>query len=537
MIRSELNFPCVEATRGFLTCKERNLRLSCSPKGEVFLSKHRRDWEEWYISIQEQHGLSIMRLQSVKHGYFLKAHTPGDDTGSTSPLVGTSELDSKDCRWLMEPSLLDTYPTCNDDNDDRPNQSKNNRFVLAGQFQQDVRLTTSTIRDTPTSKSSSPKKTPRSSVGRGFQFPFLVKQDPKAERQREEDDLQEEVSFEDEPPIPIPEDMRIRRSQSFDPSEDSSSSSIQGENEIDPEEGEGEDLSWEIEYSSGELCYISNPVIDRRIRCNVIGTLTLNEAWLGWELFRFIESNDEDGTLVISSWTHSDQFLSSDPDGNVFCTSNRLGYFEKWQVVRGDTAVRLQSVAHQRYLTVDGEGSKAKLRTTTSISEPRAQWHLEAAHRNTYSISSLKHGSSVSCAKEAPTVSKHPKAYGEWKIERAIDYDEGTFTLYNDKMKAYLGSTNAGKCTLTNKIGYWAIWEIEESVSIISSSPSRLCIVSRSGFWSYLCFDSHMHRVVFCFHPISTSASSHAMKMENCVPPMNMNPKKPGCLSQSFLSV
>ena len=83
-------------------------------------------------------------------------------------------------------------------------------------------------------------------------------------------------------------------------------------------------------------------------------SLTINDAWLGWELFRFIEANDDDGNLFISSWTHSDQFLSSDADGNVFCTNTNNKGGEKWQVERGDSGVRLRSVAHQRYLTIQG---------------------------------------------------------------------------------------------------------------------------------------------------------------------------------------
>ena len=47
--------------------------------------------------------------------------------------------------------------------------------------------------------------------------------------------------------------------------------------------------SWKIQLLTGELCFLSNPSFDKRLRCDIFGNLNMDSNWKGWEVFRFIE--------------------------------------------------------------------------------------------------------------------------------------------------------------------------------------------------------------------------------------------------------
>jgi hypothetical protein len=80
-----------------------------------------------------------------------------------------------------------------------------------------------------------------------------------------------------------------------------------------------------MECVTGELCFLSNPTIDARVRCDMTGVLTLSPNWKGWEVVRITEvaapyassTNTNAGTVRISSWMHSQWFLGSDSTGIV----------------------------------------------------------------------------------------------------------------------------------------------------------------------------------------------------------------------------
>jgi nitrite reductase/ring-hydroxylating ferredoxin subunit len=84
---------------------------------------------------------------------------------------------------------------------------------------------------------------------------------------------------------------------------------------------------WQMECVTGELCFLSNPTIDARVRCDMTGLLTLSPNWKGWEVVRITEvaapyssgsnSGGESGYVRISSWMHSQWFLCSDSTGSV----------------------------------------------------------------------------------------------------------------------------------------------------------------------------------------------------------------------------
>ena len=72
--------------------------------------------------------------------------------------------------------------------------------------------------------------------------------------------------------------------------------------------------TWDVDCVTGELCFLSNAntTLDRRVRCDMAGLLTLTEAWKGWEVFRFMEASH--GYVKISSWMHSQRSSCVPPD-------------------------------------------------------------------------------------------------------------------------------------------------------------------------------------------------------------------------------
>jgi len=81
---------------------------------------------------------------------------------------------------------------------------------------------------------------------------------------------------------------------------------------------------WEMECVTGELCFLSNPSLDARVRCDMAGMLTLSPNWKGWEVVRITEAEaphsgkkECKGYVRISSWMHSQWYLCSEADGTV----------------------------------------------------------------------------------------------------------------------------------------------------------------------------------------------------------------------------
>jgi len=82
---------------------------------------------------------------------------------------------------------------------------------------------------------------------------------------------------------------------------------------------------WELQCVTGELCFLHNPSVDARVRCDMAGLLTLSPNWKGWEVVRITEASsapyktksENNGYVRISSWMHSQWFLCSDATGVV----------------------------------------------------------------------------------------------------------------------------------------------------------------------------------------------------------------------------
>jgi hypothetical protein len=123
MITNALEFPCVEASRCYLTEKEHGLRLSLSlsslspkarrtpaPEDIVYtlgFTKNRSKCEEWYVHFDTEttaatgRTLRTVQLRHVVTGQYLHSSQDGG--------VGTQSYGSQWTTWLMEPAKQDNH--------------------------------------------------------------------------------------------------------------------------------------------------------------------------------------------------------------------------------------------------------------------------------------------------------------------------------------------------------------------------------------------------------------------------------------------
>jgi hypothetical protein len=230
--------------------------------------------------------------------------------------------------------------------------------------------------------------------------------------------------------------------------------------------------SWKIQLLTGELCFLSNPFFDKRLRCDVFGKLNMDSNWKGWEVFRFIE--DGDGRLVITSWTHDSKFLSCDAKGDVIMKEqNKRDDCDKWTVQKAkhSSGVLLESVTFPgRFLCFDGDS----LCIVENMEHIGVTWDLQAANRNLFYISNPFHDRLVSSRENGDlfTVThKHNRIFWEqWKVERA---DEGGFTIFSDYHAKYLTTASDGSLMTVDHPEKWSIGESPHGGIFITSPASE----------------------------------------------------------------
>jgi hypothetical protein len=194
-----------------------------------------------------------------------------------------------------------------------------------------------------------------------------------------------------------------------------------------------------------ELCFLSHPMFDRRVQCDSYGHVKMDMNWQGWEVWRFIRSENE--TFVITSWTHSSKVLCSNPQGSVYTTENKEGGLERWKITSHPQTkgLSIQSVAHGRYLAFDGK----KLHTAKSSTDDnggKTAWFLEPGHRHHFFISSLKHEKRLWSGKNYVGnlfIHENLKAWEKWAIE-PIQNAAGSFTIRSVNHRHYLGTDDNG---------------------------------------------------------------------------------------------
>ena len=442
MITDSLEFPCVEAARCHLTEKEHGLRLMLTKKPQVSnedeaslfqleLTERRDRNTEWYVhfDVSTTKGGVAMRSVSFKHvatGRYLCFSSHHDAR------IGTQTFSNEDTIWWMEPPQS-SYSHQSPHQSQSPQSRSPPSPEIRRTHSDGLDLRRSHSVGWESSGTSPPRGLPQSEP-RTVQYHLLPKglEGHKLSCHRSDD---------------CKSGVQLATTES------------------------GRAATWELEFTSGELCFIRNPALNSQIRCNAFGTLALSPFFQGWEVFRFIEVGH--GHVAISSWTHCQKYLSSDPDGRVFTSENRLGHWEKWRLEKTSPhGLHIISVAHpDRYLSV-GRGEDVALQTTTRPND-FSLWHIDGAHANTFYLTS--NGSDnklqVSSHRKGPFLSPHRRDWEEWKLERT---SRGDVYFFSKAHQTYLGCNSRGDLHTTSSKGDWSIWEVEESHYGGVSLKSRL---------------------------------------------------------------
>lgn len=217
-----------------------------------------------------------------------------------------------------------------------------------------------------------------------------------------------------------------------------------------------------MEVSGHELCYISHPNYDRRLSCNILGHTYVTGNWAGWEVWRFTKV-DDDGTFVITSWTHDKKVLCSDASGKVFTTENKEGSWERWKVSLHPMhhGIRIQSVEHGRFLAFSGHDMY------TMVEEDDTAWHLEPA-TNHYFISATCHDKRLTSSEHGAFTHHNRKAWEKWVIEPTNE-TIGEFTIKSNEHGKYLGSAENGDVSVGGQQHRWQLVSSPEGGTFIQS--------------------------------------------------------------------
>ena len=235
--------------------------------------------------------------------------------------------------------------------------------------------------------------------------------------------------------------------------------------------------SWEVEFVSGELCFMSSPPppsnssgeeTAKQIRCDLMGKLSLTTDKRGWEVWRFVEMGS--GKVRIVSWMHSQFCIACNHEGKV--STIGIGKAEEgcdeWTVEKapeGHEGVVIKSVACARRILCRHDGEGGGLSTMQEFVGGCCLWHLDAAHSQVYTLTSLYHKKSIG---PFPYVTDNMKQSDQF-VMQMID-DEGTVRLYHKSSGMYLGSNEEGdvECIAlpdvdgTEKTA--ELWKMEQSI-------------------------------------------------------------------------
>ena len=217
-------------------------------------------------------------------------------------------------------------------------------------------------------------------------------------------------------------------------------------------------MSWWIEFSSGELCFLSSPHIDMRLRCDWAGNLSMSKNFKGWEAWRLSEAGH--GYVRISPWAHSKKFLCSNDKGDVYTTENREGgESEKWSVEKAPqllglgSGVVIKSAKHKRILRYNEISlSLCTVTDDATLMEDCCIWQFESLHRQTYHLVSVDSNKRIGTTRDGHIcTSRFPirNRGEEWKLEQ-VTGEHGVVTLFSHARQGYLGSSASGDVYLTD---------------------------------------------------------------------------------------
>ena len=238
--------------------------------------------------------------------------------------------------------------------------------------------------------------------------------------------------------------------------------------------------TWNVEYLTGELCFISSPSCkNRKLSCHPLdGKLKMSHNWQGWEVWRFIEAGD--GHVRIMSW-HDNHILCSDQDGKVWTTNNLQGDWEKWEVDLGPdgaNGVCIKSVSHGRYLQL---GAGNRLITCDNVNASTSIWHLTAVNQQNFYVNSLAHDKRVSCGRHR--IFSAGTRWG-WEVWNVKFCEKGYVCLHSEAHGKYLSSDQNGNLYQTSDVDEKNTqWELRMSAmnSILLKSKTSGYFLSCDG--------------------------------------------------------
>jgi hypothetical protein len=244
-----------------------------------------------------------------------------------------------------------------------------------------------------------------------------------------------------------------------------------------------ESCLWHADIVTGELCFISNT--SGRLRCDLLGLLTLTDNWKGWEVWRFMEAGH--GHIKISSWMHNQYVLCCDEEGNITtCSYTDETKSSHWAVEKAATGdgVVFRSASYDKLLSTKVVVTNDERNTTKVVLELAEQpkedeptpaaalWQMEAAHRQTYSLIHTRKEEKPLSLGPFPYVTPNHKQMDHWTLEQR---DDGTVTLLlQTKAKSkeeqppvqYLGCDvdTDNDVKLSEELGETELWVLEAGV-------------------------------------------------------------------------
>uniref|UniRef100_A0A7S2RAN5 Uncharacterized protein n=1 Tax=Eucampia antarctica TaxID=49252 RepID=A0A7S2RAN5_9STRA len=248
---------------------------------------------------------------------------------------------------------------------------------------------------------------------------------------------------------------------------------------------------WALEINTGELCFISSPSLgyDVSIGCDVFGKVYTKKNMGGWELWRFVETGDDDGCIKITSWIHDGKTLCSDPTTGLVhtvdknCTTILGRVKEKWKVKKAPNGFHgvtiQQALSTGPYLQL----KEGELKTTDTFQGLSCVWHLRSANQNKYFLYSAFLNKRLATSKTDPMTSKPSSRDAPWTVKYISD--DGSYEIYSEYYQRYLGSDNNGNVTVSPSSQDYEKWFVEElddgSFNIISTKHNRFLTCDKDG--------------------------------------------------------
>lgn len=238
---------------------------------------------------------------------------------------------------------------------------------------------------------------------------------------------------------------------------------------------------WDIEILSGELCFISSPTQDKRLSCHPWnGKLSLSSNWKGWEVWRFIEAGD--GHVRISNWTHTNNFLCSDSNGNVWTTDFHRGDWQLWDVERtpnGSDGVVLKSVSHGRFLKAGSEDSP--IGTSDIFNGDCNTWQTDAGNSHEFYLTSVHCDKRIGSSTDIVYGTQNRKGWEVWVMEKESN---GLISLRSKDHGKRLGSDSKGNVYVTDEANESEFWKLEmlceDGICIKSAKHDRFLSCSEN---------------------------------------------------------